>query len=114
MNDLARQIADTVAHVGEVRSTLADAIMPDKRLVAAALNDAEGHLLAALAMASRNTEGSELVLEIARAERAGDDAEVDRLLRLADERARARRQPIAGEGFAVHPATFPQKETTNP
>lgn len=109
MNDLPKQIADVAAHVGEIRSTLVGATLPDARLIAAALNDAEAYLLGALAMAGRcDTQGSELVLEIARAERAGDDSEVDRLLRVAADRARARRHPIAGEGFAVHPA---HKET---
>lgn len=110
MTALAQQIADAVAHVGEVRAMLATCracAIVDARLIAAALSEAEGHLLAALAMATEHDPGSHLVVEISRAERAGDDAEVDRLLRIAADRAHAR--TIAGDGFAVHPA---QKESS--
>jgi hypothetical protein len=72
-------------------------------LIVSAVQRGESALLDALAMARRHR-APELEAEdvaIQRAERAGDIAEVERLLRLKEARAR---DVIKGEGFAVAPA----------
>ena len=96
---LAGELADAVTHLSELRQTVdAEAPEPARSLIHAALDEAHRQLVNASDMATRGKSRSDLILAIERAERDGDDATADALLRQVEERAK---RTIAGAGCCI-------------